>query len=189
MLKKTVKLIHEQGNDYVINVKANQQKLHQQLRELARGDAVQSVDLTSERTRERKTQRVAAVFELPEGLKQQWAGAQMGVTVVRWGTRGGAPYFEQRYYITSWTLEAEALQARIRAHWGIENRLHWVKDVVLCEDSSSIATRSAATVMAMIRNWVVTVFRRAGHRSITAAIDRLGNDIDQLLPMLDFPSL
>lgn len=172
----------------MINVKANQKKLHQQLRELARGDAVQSVELTSERTRNRKTQRVAAVFELPERLKQQWSGAQLGVTVVRWGTRGGAPYFEQRYYITSWVEQAEALQGRIRAHWGIENSLHWVKDVVLGEDSSSIATRSAATVMAMIRNWVVTVFRRAGHVSITAAIDRLGNDLDQLLPMLDFPS-
>ncbi|QYO63866.1 ISAs1 family transposase [Leptolyngbya sp. 7M] len=183
-----MQLIHEQGNDYVNNVKANQKQLHQQLRELARSNAVQSVDLTSERTRDRKTQRVAAVFELPEGLKQHWAGVQRGVTVVRWGTRGSAPYFEQRYYITSWTVEAEALQARIRAHWGIENPWHWVKDVGLGEDKSSIATRGAATVLAMIRNLVVTVFRRAGHPSITAAIDRFGNDIDQLLSMLDFPS-
>jgi hypothetical protein len=63
-----------------------------------------------------------------------------------------------------------------------------VKDVVLGEDSSSIATKPAATGMGMIRNLVITLFRRAGYTSITAAIDRLSNDLDQLLPMLDFPS-
>jgi predicted transposase YbfD/YdcC len=80
------------------------------------------------------------------------------------------------------------LQSRIRAHWGIENPLHWVKDVVLGEDQSTIAARPAATLMAMIRNLVITVFRRAGHLSITAAIDRFSNDLNQLLPMLEFPS-
>ena len=42
--------------------------------------------------------------------------------------------------------------------------------------------------MAIIRNLVITLFRRAGHRSLTAAIDRFSNDLNQLLPMLDFPS-
>jgi hypothetical protein len=84
------------------------------------------------------------------------------------------------------------LQTRIRSHWGIENPLHWVKNVVvgevLGEDQSSIATKPVAALMAVIRNLVITVFRRAGHRSITAAIDRFGNDLNQLLSMLDFPS-
>ena len=173
----------------MISVKANQKKLYEQLRALARSDAVTSVDLTSERTRNRQTQRVAAVFELPDEVKHQWSGAQLGVSVVRWGSRQGAPYFEQRYYITSWRQKAEALQARIRGHWGIENPLHWVKDVVLGEDKSSIAAKPAATVMGMIRNLVITLFRLAGQESITAAIDRFGNDLDQLLPMLDFPCL
>jgi predicted transposase YbfD/YdcC len=183
-----VQLIREQKNDYVIGVKANQQKLYQQLRELAQSDAVWSVDLQRERTRNRQTQRVAAVFELPASIRAQWADAQVGVTVVRWGTRGDKPYFEQRYYISSWRERAEALQERIRAHWGIENPLHWVKDVVMGEDESSICTKGAAAVMGMVRNLAITLFRRAGHHSITAAIDLLGNDLDQLLPMLGLPS-
>jgi predicted transposase YbfD/YdcC len=84
--------------------------------------------------------------------------------------------------------KADALQARIRAHWGIKNPLHWVKDVGLGEDHASIAARPAATLMALIRNLVITLFRRAGHASITAAIDRFSNDLDQLLPMVNFPS-
>ena len=104
------------------------------------------------------------------------------------GRRQRAPYYERRYYITSGSQQAEALQARIRSHWGIENPLPWVKDVVLGEDQSSIAANPAATLMAFIRNLVITLVRRAGHHSITTAIDRFGNDLNQLLPMLDFTS-
>jgi predicted transposase YbfD/YdcC len=128
------------------------------------------------------------VFPLPESLKRIWTGAQHGVELLRSGMRKGQPYHECRYYITSWTQQPDALQARIRAHWGIENSLHWVKDVVLQEDHSSIATRPAATLMALIRNLVVTLFRRAGYSSITTAIDLLSNDLEQLLPLLEFPS-
>ncbi|GAB4369708.1 MAG: hypothetical protein Kow00121_09830 [Elainellaceae cyanobacterium] len=116
MLKKKIQLIHEQGNDFVIGVKANQKRLHQQLRELGWGHQDSSVDLSCEQTRGRKTKRLAAVFELPDSLKQRWQGAQMGVSVVRWGTRQGNPYCEQRYYITRWRERTETLQARIRAH-------------------------------------------------------------------------
>lgn len=172
----------------MISVKANQKTLYEQLQQIAQSDQVLSIHLDCEQTRNRHTSRIASVFALPEHLKQQWQGALQGVALMRSGTRKGEPYFEQRYYITSWTQKADALQARIRAHWGIENPLHWVKDVVLGEDNSSIATQSAATVMAMIRNLVITLFRRAGYASITAAIDRFSNDLEQLLPMLDFSS-
>jgi len=147
-----------------------------------------SVQLDWEQTRNRKTTRIASVFPLPELLQAEWQGAQQGVEVMRSGTRGGQPYSEHRYYITSWTDKADALQARIRAHWGIENPLHWVKDVVLGEDYSSIAAPRAATLMALIRNLVITLFRRAGYASITTAIDLFSNDLNQLLPLLGFPS-
>ncbi|MBM0745604.1 ISAs1 family transposase (plasmid) [Phormidium sp. CLA17] len=183
-----MELIHSQGNDYVISVKANQKTLYQQLQDLAQRDTVFSIHLDAEQTRDRQTTRIAAVFPLPDGLKHLWSGAQQGVEVIRLGKRQGEPYYERRYYITSWSQQADALQARIRSHWGIENPLHWVKDVVLGEDQSSIAAKPAATLMAFIRNLVITLFRRAGHHSITAAIDRFSNDLNQLLPMLDFPS-
>jgi len=186
--KKTVELIHRQGNDYVISVKANQKRLYEQLQHLAHTPAVDSVHLHTEQTRGRQTTRIASVFALPESLKQVWSGAQQGVEVVRQGHRQGVPYREQHYYMTSWRAKADALQAQIRSHWGIENPLHWVKDVVLKEDHSSIAARPAATLMAFIRNLVITLFRRAGHPSITAAIDHFSNDLNQLLPMVDFLS-
>lgn len=172
----------------MISVKANQKTLYQQLQRAAQSAEALSQHCHSEQTRNRQTTRTVSVFPLPTDIKALWRGVQQGVEVIRQGTRQGVPHFERKYYITSWTQSAEALQTRIRAHWGIENPLHWVKDVVLGEDHSSIAAKPAAALMAVIRNLVITVFRRAGHHSITHAIDRFSNDLDQLLPMLEFPS-
>lgn len=182
-----MELIISQGNDYVIQVKANQKTLHQQLQQQAQTHLL-SVSLDGERTRERQTTRIATVFELSDEITALWSGAQLGVEVIRQGKRQGKPHFEQHYYLTSWRADASTLQARIRAHWAIENPLHWVKDVVLGEDHSSICTPAAAAVMALVRNLAITLFRRAGHASITRAIDLFGNDLDQLLRMAEFSS-
>ncbi len=80
--------------------------------------------------------------------------------------------------------DATALMNRIRAHWGIENRLHWVKDVVLQEDDASIQQSAPASLMAILRNLVVSLFRAHGYPSIVNAIEMLSHDFDRLLPML-----
>jgi hypothetical protein len=59
-----------------------------------------------------------------------------------------------------------------------------IEDVVLKEDHSSMRTNGAATLMAIVRNLAITLFRRAGYSSITTAIDHFGNDLEKLLPML-----
>ncbi len=182
--KKTVELLHTQGNDYVISVKANQRKLYAQLQQSAQAEQWCQVDIDSESTRGRKTTRIASVFALPQWVKAMWQGAQQGVEVTRISERQGRAYCERHYYISSWQGDAKAQQQRVRAHWGIENPLHWVKDVVLGEDHSSIDQRPAATLMALTRNLVITLFRRAGHRSITEAIDYYSNDLAHLLPMV-----
>ncbi|NJL41227.1 MAG: ISAs1 family transposase [Leptolyngbyaceae cyanobacterium SM1_4_3] len=182
-----MQLIWEQGNDYIITVKANQKALHQQLQSIA-ATATVDVDRQTEQTRNRQTTRTVAVFAVPDAIKAVWAGAQTGVEVVRSGWRGSHCYNERHDYLSSLSATAAQLQTRIRGHWGIENGLHWVKDGVLKEDESSIQARPAATVMAMVRNLAITLFRRVGQTSITAAIDRFGNDLAQLLPMVDFVS-
>lgn len=187
-LKKTIELLSAQGNDYLVTVKRNQRKLYAQLQSLAVCERAIAIDRQSERIRGRDMTRTVSVFALPDWIKTTWEGAQHGIEVIRTGRRGQGAYAERHYYLTSLSSDALRLQQRIRAHWQIENRLHWVKDVVLGEDHSSIRAPRAATGMAFLRNLAITLFRRAGHDSITAAIDRFSNDLDQLLPMLDFHS-
>ncbi len=56
-----------------------------------------------------------------------------------------------------------------RDHWGIENGLHGVRDGTLREDASRIRKGSGPEVMAGLRNIVVFLFERLGHKSAAAA--------------------
>ena len=51
-------------------------------------------------------------------------------------TVGGKESVERRYYLSSLGSDAEKFARAVRAHWGVENRLHWVLDVVFGEDQS-----------------------------------------------------
>lgn len=77
------------------------------------------------------------------------------------------------YAITSLTPQAASpaqLATFWRGHWGIENRLHWVRDVTFGEDVSQVRTGSGPQVMAALRNTTIAILRRAGHHNIAAAL-------------------
>jgi predicted transposase YbfD/YdcC len=57
-----------------------------------------------------------------------------------------------------------------RGHWGIEDRLHWVRDVTYDEDRSQVRTGNGPRVMASLRNLAIAVLRLTGHASIAAAL-------------------
>ena len=75
------------------------------------------------------------------------------------------------YLITSAdasTASPATLAAWVQGHWGIESRLHWVRDVTFHEDRSQIRTGSAPQVMASQRN-LVSLLRIAGWTNIAHA--------------------
>jgi len=57
----------------------------------------------------------------------------------------------------------------LRAPWGIENRLHWVRDVAFAEGLSQIQTGHGPAVMAKLRNLAINLHRKAGAHNIAAA--------------------
>lgn len=65
--------------------------------------------------------------------------------------------------------DASALLALLRDHWGIENRLHYVRDVTFDEDRSAVRTKAAPQVAVACRNLVIALLRRAGATNIAAA--------------------
>ncbi|WP_137724414.1 ISAs1 family transposase, partial [Prescottella subtropica] len=102
-------------------------------------------------------------------------------------TRKGRKSVEVVYLITSMPMTSAAptqVAAWIRGHWGIENRLHWVRDVTFDEDRSAVRTGNSPQVMATLRNTVVGILRLAGHTNIAGALRHHGRDPHRPIDLL-----
>jgi predicted transposase YbfD/YdcC len=183
--KKTCKIIIESGNDYVIAVKDNQPKLHSHIKRTAALKKPTSRVVETEKTRDRFTTRIVEVFHDFNGIDPEWTGVKSLIRVERFGTRKGKKYHEIVCYISSLICTAKEFALGIRGHWGIENFLHWVKDVVLKEDSSTIRLGNAPANLSIIRAIALNILRQNSHASITTAQRFLSHDIDKLLALVE----
>lgn len=100
---------------------------------------------------------------------------QLGVAcmVQRVVTTRGRTTYDESYAVGSTALArlpADIIQTLWRAHWGIENRLHWVRDVTFDEDRCQVRTGGGPQSLAAIRNTVIGVLRLAGEPNIAAAL-------------------
>src|SRR4051812_12763708 len=75
--------------------------------------------------------------------------------------RGGKVERERRYYLSSATLDAASFALAVRAHWGIENRLHWVLDVVFRDDLARLRTGHGPANMAVVRHMAMNLLHQA----------------------------
>ena len=102
-----------------------------------------------------------------------WPHVAQVCRIERQVTRKQQTTTEIAYAITSLSPETASpaqLAAFWRGHWGIENRLHWVRDVTFGEDASQVRTGSGPQVIAALRNTTIAILRRAGHTNIAAAL-------------------
>jgi hypothetical protein len=70
----------------------------------------------------------------------------------------------------------EQLLAYVRGHWGIENKVHWVRDVTFREDASQVRTGNRPRIMATLRNLAIGLIRQSGHTAIAATIRAMKHD-------------
>jgi hypothetical protein len=84
-------------------------------------------------------------------------------------------------------LTLATLLQRWRGHWGVENRLHWVKDVVLKEEASRVRTAQAPMILATLRNALVSVIRVLGFDSITQGRRHLALSFDEAVAFICNP--
>lgn len=127
-----------------------------------------------------------SVAPLPDGL---FPHANQAVKVVRERANldGNKATTETSYFITSLTTDqanTEQLAELIRGHWGIENRVHWVRDVTFDEDRSQIRTGNAPRVMATLRNLAIGALRLGGHTNIAAGIRSVSRNLNRALQLL-----
>jgi predicted transposase YbfD/YdcC len=123
---------------------------------------------------------------------QQWAGLKQGFELVRERTEKGKTTVEVVHGITSLApqrADAARLLELSRGHWGIENRLHYKRDVTMGEDASRVRKGSAPEVMAALRNGVIHVLSEVAASSLAAAMRTMGNCLSRALTLLGLPQL
>lgn len=121
-------------------------------------------------------------------LHQKWAGMAQGLEITRERTIKGKTTIEVEYAMTSLKPEqadAKRLAGLVREHWGIENKLHYVRDVTLGEDASRVRRGSAPQVLAAVRNAVIHLVAGVGAPSHAAAIRRFHAHPEEALAILD----
>ena len=163
-------------------VKKNQKTLHQQIDSHTKSTCPTFEFQQTEKTRDRLTNRIVKVFTPPSNLDSRWVGVNCVVTVFRYGIRGNQDYqsSDDTFYLSSLSPTSLLIPKGIRQHWSIENRLHWVKDVVTKEDSSPQLLGKASTNISILKSWVLNLLRIHGYDSLTEAIDALSHNLKLL---------
>ena len=162
--------LHRRGAHYLLIVKRNQPGLHAQLAALPWRDVPVAYD-QRERGHGRTERRTLKVTAVAAGLA--FPCAAQAIQVIRRRKVKGKWSRQTCYAVTSLSVTQAShaqLAAIIRGHWGIEDRLHWVRDLDFDEDRSQVRTAAGPRIMASLRNLVITILRITGAASIAAAL-------------------
>ena len=123
---------------------------------------------------------------------QQWAGLKQGFELTRERTCKGKTSVEVVHGIASLgpqRADAARLLALTRGHWGIENGLHYRRDVTMAEDQSRVRKGVAPQVMAALRNGVIHVLSEVVAPSLASAMRTMNNCLCHALSLLGFPQI
>ena len=161
--KEIAQGIMDRGADYLLAVKENQGRLYQDVRDLFEGAEEAGFDgvpydyaTTLNKGHGRIERRECWTISDPSCLEylstgKDWPGLRSVAKVVGRRETGTDVTVQPRYYISSLDVSAERLLAAVRAHWSIENSLHWSLDVTFREDQSRMRLDHSPQNMATLR--------------------------------------
>ena len=179
----TAEWIRSRGAHYLLTVKDNRPGLKRELGALPWKDvpAVSSVDTGHGRRVRRTVQAVEAPAWIDFPGAAQVVRIRRTTTTAKRGSTGGNGRAKKKttevvHLICSLPMDQarpEAVASWARGHWAMENRLHWVRDVVTGEDRHQLRTGNGPQIMAALRNLAISLIRLAhGPRAPIAATTR-----------------
>lgn len=192
--KQIAREIIESDADYVLALKGNQGTAHEEIRTflddaIARKDPVlafwESVEKGHGRLETRRywqSDRIGWFADLGAWDSLRSVGVVEAVREIE-----GKISVERRYYLSSLTLDAPRFARAVRSHWGVENQLHWVLDVVFNEDQSRARLQHASENLATLRRWSLNLLKAdilLAKRSLKARRKNAGWDNSYLLHLL-----
>ena len=146
--KKTIKTIINSANHYLAAVKGNQPRLYQAIQaQFIEHDSFNSICKGHGRIEKRHVSTAYIDLRLHE-----WSSVKTVVKVESERQLRSKTEFSTRYYISDLTESAFEFYQRIRGYWGVENKVHYVRDVTQGEDKSRIRTLPLPQILARARN-------------------------------------
>ncbi len=188
--KKIAEQIKQQGGDYVFSLKGNQGNLHDDVKTFftsSLAPAVASVSYEGEHGRiETRTIRATADSAWLQE-RHNWHGLQSIIAVTAKRESADKVTEETRYFISSLDAhDSQRLERVVRAHWSIENNLHWALDIAFDEDRNRTRKGHSAANLAVIRHIALNLIKAEKTSKVGVKIKRLkaGWDNDYLLRIL-----
>jgi len=163
--------IIEKEADYIFSMKGNQGNMHKDIKRFFKKQKkVKSKNITmrchkkNESSHGRKEVRKITVCSDVEWLQKRhdWPGLK-SIIMIEYSSRTpqGETRRETRYYISSLDKEAEFMAGAIRDHWGVENGLHWVMDMLFRDDECRIRKGNAPANFTTIKHVASNLLRLA----------------------------
>ena len=169
--KKIAEKIIKKEADYVLAIKGNQANLYKEVidifnkvktPEFARYIYQTKTDVDKDHGRIETRECITInnldwLFDI-HGWKGVKSIAKVTATVQHQAS--GKETLEERYYISSLTGNADFINRVVRKHWHVENKLHWVLDVIFKEDYSRVRTGNGAENLTTIRKIALNTIKR-----------------------------
>lgn len=185
-------IVSEFGAHYVMTIKENAKNLYKALCALD-FDNPDIGAATTDVGHGRRERRTIKVLDAPDHVKDLYPHVAQVFLLERFVTRkvrkrrkNSRKYRTEtltthiaQVGITSMSAREagpEHLLAYVRGHWGIENKVHWVRDVTYREDASQVRTGNRPRIMVTLRNLAIGLIRQSGRNAIAATIRELQYD-------------
>jgi predicted transposase YbfD/YdcC len=164
--KEIAEKIQDKKADYVLALKGNQGTLHEDVKQYWEDPKLPKDEYdeyeTAEKGHGRLEIRRCRVSDKIKWLepRKDWKGLQSIVELESQRQIGEQNTVERRYYLTSLKADAKEVARAIRAHWEIENKVHWCLDVTFREDQSTVRVKQAAQNFALLRRLAMNMLRK-----------------------------
>lgn len=198
--KKIASKILEKEGDYLLALKGNQEYLNERVRdrfeELKKpGPKTVNIDVFTSKNEGhgRREKRVCKVLtpkknkSLGVNPLEKWPelNSLIEISSERVIKKTGEISSEKRYYISSSKDSAESLLAAVRGHWEVENKLHWVLDVVFREDDCRSRSGYSPENFSMLRQFALNLIKKEpSDKSVRRKVNIAGWDEHFLLEIL-----
>ena len=185
--KDIAQRIIEKKADYILALKGNQGSLHEDVRlffndpDVAESCHVSSTLDTGHGRIEERTCRVTDDIDWLRKSHPEWKGlcSIAAVTCTRTNKKTGQTTSEMRFYIASLQPEAKRILDASRAHWSVENNLHWTLDVTFREDACRCRKDNSPLNLSLIRKAAINLIKQDKSCKMPLKRKRLKAAMDQ----------